>query len=385
MEAFLMKVYSRFIPVLFLAAPTLALAENPKPNSMPPMGNRIAPVSAPAAASAPVQNATPVVDMAHAPEIHCAKPNYDFGNVDEGPDITHDFVFKNIGKGPLKITHVGTSCGCTAAVLEENGVSKSPTDSDPAVIPAGGRSHIKATYHTNGRPGHATKIITITSNDPKNPQFQMKLDMTVIREIDVQPDRIYLYNIHHGTVKDTPVTILGKPGKSFNVLSAEVTGTKVVTVSAVTSVNDDKDNRSGGAFTVTLPATQAIGSFTDEVTVKTDSPKKPEIKIPILGEVVGKVQYNPKQAYFQPHQDTPITVNFNPEDPKTFVIRRVDSEKHLVRAYVQKTASYNGDQYSVIIKPVGNLPADSDGKDKVTVWTNNDEQPQVSIDIQINK
>lgn len=357
---------------LFLALPAFLLAEPPKPNGLPIAGG--AHVSVAAAPVVAASSSTPVVDIASAPEISCPHPNFDFGTVDEGPDITHEFHFRNKGKGTLKITNVGTSCGCTAAVAGDK------------EVPPGGRSLIKATYHTNGRPGHATKIITVTSNDPKNPQYQMKLDMTVVREIDVQPDRIYLYNIHKGQAHDTPVTILAKPGMRFHILSAEVTGaTKIVSVTPPVAITDDKDNRNGASFTVSLPATQPIGTFTDEITVKTDNAKKPEIKIPILGEIVGRIQYNPKQCNFQPHQDTPVNVTFNVENPKTFVIRRVETEKHLVRAYVQKTQNYGGDQYSVVIKPIGNIPADSDGKDKVTVWTNDDEQQSVTIDVQVSK
>ncbi len=374
-----MKSCSYFL--FFLAMPALILADAPKPNGLPVVGGVSAPgVVAPngnPVAAAPVVAAsspTPVVDMANAPEIVCPHPNFDFGTVDEGPDITHEFHFRNKGKGTLKISNVGTSCGCTAAVAGDK------------EVPPGGKSVIKATYHTNGRPGHATKIITVTSNDPKNPQYQMKLDMTVARDIDVQPDRIYLYNIHHGQAKDTPVTILGKAGMKFHIISAEITSTaKVVSVTTPVEVTDDKDGRKGGTFTVSLPATQPIGAFTDEITVKTDSKKKPTITIPVLGEIVGKIQFNPKQFTFQPHQETPVTVTFNVENPKTFVIRRVETEKHLVRAYVEKNQNYGGDQYTVVIKPAGNLPADSDGKDKVTVWTNDDEQKSVTIDIQVNK
>src|SRR5579872_760882 len=118
----------------------------------------------------PTATATP--NLAMAPKIFSAKPNFDFHDVDEGPDITHEFKIRNKGKSPLKITNVGTSCGCTAAVLKKLGTKKDEAATLPVEIPAGGRGTIKATYHTQNRPGHATKIITISSNDPANPNFQ---------------------------------------------------------------------------------------------------------------------------------------------------------------------------------------------------------------------
>src|SRR5581483_4801414 len=92
---------------------------------------------------------TPTVDMAHAPKIAAAQPNFDFGTVDEGPDIIHQFHIRNKGRGPLLITGVSTSCGCTAAVIEENGISKSPNTSSPVTVLGGGKGVIKATFHTS--------------------------------------------------------------------------------------------------------------------------------------------------------------------------------------------------------------------------------------------
>jgi hypothetical protein len=373
---------SRISFLAFFIIPAALLAQNQPHRALAPApANPAAHASAAQGASA----ATP--PPANAPKITCLHPNFDFGNVDEGPDIVHIFHFRNSGKSTLKITNVGTSCGCTAAVVEENGIEKKPSDTSPVEVPVGGRSTIKATYHTSGRIGHATKIITVTSNDPVNAQFKMQLDMTVVREVDVQPDRLYLYNIKHGTARDTEIKVMGKPGMKLNVLSA-VSGSGVVSVSEIKPFYDEKEKKYGATFTVTLPATRPIGGVTDEITIKTDSPKKPEIKLQVLGEVVGRVQYNPKEFYFAAHSDAPATVTFTVDQPQGFAIHKVESAKHLVRPYLRtQTIGYGngGQQYMIIAKPVKNLPEGSDGKDQVLVWTNDSEQPQISIDAQINK
>lgn len=327
---------------------------------------------------------TPTVDLKHAPKIAAAHPNFDFKNVDEGPDIIHEFHIVNKGRAPLKITNVGTSCGCTAAVLKKQG-AKDEAATLPVEIPAGGRGTIKATYHTNGRPGHATKIITITSNDPVNPGFQLKLDMTVVRDVDVQPDRVYLYGIHYRQPHETTVTIKGKPGMPLSILSAESVN-KVVTISSVTPLNDAAEKRSGATIVVDLPVTQAIGPFTDDILVKTDNAKKPEVHIQVLGEVTGRVQYNPKNFNFAPNQQAPVTVQFNVDPPKGFEVRGVESVKHLTRPYIQKTRGMNGmDLYSLVVSVVKNLPKDSDGKDQVIVTTNDADQGKIVFEVQAQK
>jgi len=375
---------------LILGLSGMALAQAPKPERLAPMQPNATtmPPNNTAAQNPVAVNAAPTAvppPSADAPKIYFAHPVFDFGNMDEGPDITHAFHFQNKGRTSLKITHVQTSCGCTAAVVEENGVAKTPTDADPVVIPPGGRSAIKATYHTSGRPGHAEKIITVTSNDFVNSQFQIHMSMTVVREIDVQPDKLYLYGIHHGQARDTEVKITGKPGMHLNILSAVSTDNKVV-VGPIKPFADDKEKKYGATFNVTVPANFPIGKFTDTVVVKTDSSKKPEIKIDVLAGVVGKVQYNPEQFYFPAHSQIPVTVIMTVEQPNSFTIRKVESTKHLVRAYSKVMSSgYGNQQFLIIAEPVNHIPDNSDGKDTVVIWTNDTEQPNISIDAQVNK
>lgn len=323
-------------------------------------------------ASVPTASAATVVS-ADAPKIYCADPNFDFYNVDEGGDIVHLFHIANQGKATLTITNVSTSCGCTAAV------------EDKKEIPPGGIGVITATYHTKGRPGHATKIITVTSNDPVNPNYQIKLDMTVIRDIDIQPDKVYLYNVQHGQSQTSTVNIIGKPDLLLKILSAQSTN-GVVTVTSITPNVDQATHQYGANLQVSLPATQPIGNFTDTLKVQTNDKEKPELDIDVLGEVVGKFTYSPHSVSFGPYQNTPIGISFTPKDPQHFTIQKVESTHHLVRPEIKKLNYAGGvTQYQVLIYPPQNVPTNSDGKDAILVTTNDLDQPQVTINVQAAK
>ncbi|HTC21903.1 MAG TPA: DUF1573 domain-containing protein [bacterium] len=361
----------------FLIIPLVALAQGvPPPNAMN------------STAAAPVP--TPTVDAASAPKITCAAPNFDFKTVDEGPDIVHEFHCRNHGMGKLIITNVSTSCGCTAAVVKKQGAAAGSNDTAtyPVTVMPGRGFVVKATFHTSGRPGHSTKFITVTNNDPTAPGFQLKLDMTVVRDVDLQPDRLYLYGLKHGEAHSATIKVLGKPGMPLNVLSAQ-SANGVVTVASITPYKDDnKDEtqiRSGATIEVDLSAAQTIGSFTDSIVIKTDSEKKPEVTVPVLGEVTGNVQFNPKSLYFAPQQSSPVTISFTVEKPQGFAIRRVESAKHLVRPYVFKTSDSAGDHYYLVVSVNKNIPKESDGKDEVMVYTNDADQSVISIDVQANK
>ncbi len=93
-----------------------------------------------------------VIINPNAPKISFTEELYDFGEIPEGPQVTHDFKFKNTGKEPLVLSQVKASCGCTT-----------PSWPKEPVLP-GKESSILVTYNTQGRVGNFSKAITITSN-----------------------------------------------------------------------------------------------------------------------------------------------------------------------------------------------------------------------------
>jgi hypothetical protein len=76
---------------------------------------------------------------------------YDFGKVQKGTPVTHEFLFTNAGSEQLIITSVQASCGCTVTEY-----SKNP-------IQAGEQGFVKATYDA-AKVGAFTKTVTINAN-----------------------------------------------------------------------------------------------------------------------------------------------------------------------------------------------------------------------------
>lgn len=88
----------------------------------------------------------------NAPKLIFKEETYGFGEIPEGPQVTHEFKFTNTGKEPLILSNVKASCGCTT-----------PSWPKEPILP-GKDAVILVTYNTQGRPGPFTKSITITSN-----------------------------------------------------------------------------------------------------------------------------------------------------------------------------------------------------------------------------
>ena len=77
---------------------------------------------------------------------------YDFGTINEGEVVTHEFEFTNAGKSPLIISNAAGSCGCTVADFPR----------DP--LAPGKSSVIKVKFSSAGKYGHQEKSVALTTN-----------------------------------------------------------------------------------------------------------------------------------------------------------------------------------------------------------------------------
>lgn len=83
---------------------------------------------------------------------------HDFGVVQEGKKVEYTFKFTNMGNGNLEIKDIKTSCGCTAALVSSE------------KLEPGQNGTLKIELDTTNRLGRMSRTITVTSNDPSEPQ-----------------------------------------------------------------------------------------------------------------------------------------------------------------------------------------------------------------------
>ena len=89
--------------------------------------------------------------------IHFRETQHDFGVVQEGNKVEYTFAFDNSGKSNLEIGDIKTSCGCTAALVSKK------------VLAPGETGTLKVELDTSDRQGKMSRTITISSNDPSDP------------------------------------------------------------------------------------------------------------------------------------------------------------------------------------------------------------------------
>ncbi len=106
---------------------------------------------------------------ANAPVFKFEKEVIDYGKVDLNSNGVREFSFTNVGKSPLVISKIKSSCGCTV-----------PTKPTEPIMP-GKTGKIGVKYATN-RPGGFSKSITIFSNAAE------KIKVLRIKGIVIKPE-----------------------------------------------------------------------------------------------------------------------------------------------------------------------------------------------------
>ena len=77
---------------------------------------------------------------------------FDFGTINEGEVVSHDFTFTNTGKSPLIISGADGSCGCTVADYPREPLQPGKTGTIPVK------------FNSAGKPGHQEKSVTLKTN-----------------------------------------------------------------------------------------------------------------------------------------------------------------------------------------------------------------------------
>lgn len=86
------------------------------------------------------------------PNIEMLETSYNFGEIQQGESVTHDFILKNTGEADLIISAAKGSCGCTVPEWPKTPIAK------------GEEAAIKVTFNSAGKSGKQNKTVTLVTN-----------------------------------------------------------------------------------------------------------------------------------------------------------------------------------------------------------------------------
>jgi hypothetical protein len=216
--------------------------------------------------------------------------DWDFGVVDEGVILTHEFTIHNAGGATLELSKFRVSCGACLTY-----------DTKPKSIGAGQTGVVSLRLDTKGKRGRCSQKATMITNDPDMSLLVLTCH-GMVRGIWTQPDYVSFGNIMWGA----------HPTTDFFVLSAGFPDAKIKGIESSCNAFDitvgpaSGDQRIKAKDITTLARiemkwrdnTRSIGQFSSTITVHTDVGRYPIIKVPASAYLFGSFEPRPQKIFF---------------------------------------------------------------------------------------
>jgi len=297
-------------------------------------------------------------------KIKFEKDFHDFGDIDKGEKVSVDFPFTNVGDADLEILDVKTSCGCTSA--------KPSKDS----FKPGEKGVIPVTFDSERFSGKIKKTITVMSNSVENGTASLSIEGNIVSEVNIKPQMVSLFNIKRSEASTSEIMIDTsrmdklevsdvKTDLDFMKLEINQKSPKEVIIKAVV---DGK------------VAPKDTPSFRGYLDIKTNSKKRPEIKIPVNIKFEEPVRYLPRFISFfgtKPGQSREVVVTLTPAGDGEFNITEASSSLAFVEVKPMEGEAKEK-KFNVVLSDKAET-----GKfaGYVTLKTNLPDQPEITIPV----
>lgn len=220
----------------------------------------------------------PLTAQEQGPSIVFDALNKDVKTVTDGETIQQIFRFTNKGNATLEILGINASCGCTSTLLSADKIAPGRSGQLELKIATLGMTALSTTL---AETVNISKTVTVTTNDPKQPQVVLTITGVVAPEIALSELQIYFGSVAHGQEVTKDILVEISPDKPIKLLSATSSDDNVsVRLESVPGSNDKKVK-----IIAVQKATADPGMHQGIILVKTSSQLRPELKIPVRGIV----------------------------------------------------------------------------------------------------
>ncbi|MFO0926561.1 MAG: DUF1573 domain-containing protein [Gemmataceae bacterium] len=209
----------------------------------------------------------------------------DFGSVPRGPTLTHHFRLVNKTQGPISISNVRVSCGCTTATAVKT------------YLKPGEETSILAQMDTTRFHGTKTVTIFVQFNAPSFDEARLWVQAISRSDFTLTPDTFALGQVKRGTapVSTVRMTFYGNPG-------ARIVGIKGESNYLIPEFRETRraDQEVVYDLTVQLREDTPVGKWYTDVWVKTSLPTLPAVRVPLTVEVESPLTVSPSVVNLGP-------------------------------------------------------------------------------------
>lgn len=260
---------------------------------------------------------------------------WDFGTKWFGEECATEVVITNSGTGPLTISNVKSSCGCTVAKPKSGGVWNNK------VLKPGESESMTLTYNTKKGAKKVSQSVTIESNDAERPRLSFAVKGEVKDVYEAKPyNRVTFGRVERDSAATQVVELTNNmEEKVFLKLKPSATAEKQPFNVQLEEVEPGMKYK----LIVSTNPPLNIGGNTMNIEIETGVAKMPMMSFPVSAFITPRVTVSPPRLYMSPKVSKPFTkslrVNYTPDKPIQIV--KVESSDPSVTAEVVKP---NADQ-----------------------------------------
>lgn len=301
----------------------------------------------------------------------------DFGRITDEAAVEQRIEFKNVGDSTLEILNFHASCGCTGSRLEGEKKTYAPGESGTVVV----------TYSPLGKHGPQLTTVTLTTNDPTNPTSVIQVKSQVDPIVGLEPQAIGFQSAHKLEMLSQFLVVRGlMPGFEVTEVKANAGASIFADVISKETVNVDGRDMTEVTIEVFFDGKASPGPLRGNITVMTNDTRKPQLTVPVVGNVVGDIEVSSNRwavGNQLPAETTVETkIRLKNRAGKAFKIVKVEELNSNLANKVEyefvPTEGSNGSEYTLVLKLKTN-PSPGAMRGVLSIKSDIEDEPLITI------
>jgi hypothetical protein len=263
--------------------------------------------------SPPVQEAVPRAGADWAEQMFSER-SHDFGSVARGADVRHKIQVKNLYEETIRISNVGTTCGCTAA------------KPDREELKTGEVANIEVVMNTVKflRDKNSNVDVTLTFDGRTFKTVRIPIHAYIRPDVVLEPGRADFGSIEVGQGGEKRIQI-AYAGREDWAITEVKSANPLITTELVPTGREN--GRVSYELVVKLAPNAPTGDIRDHLVLMTNDERSPEVDVAVEGAVVADIVVNPSDIVLGTLQaGVPKTVSVVVRGRRPFVIERMECE-----------------------------------------------------------
>jgi hypothetical protein len=128
----------------------------------------------------------------------------------ETREVVGNFAFTNVGDSPITIQRTRSSCGCTVAELDKRRYEPGESGS------------IKAVFTIGNREGRQVKTISVITDEPSRPAYQLSLETDIPKFVDLSSRMLFW--VRNGETERRAIDLTFSPDRPTEILEIKPRG-----------------------------------------------------------------------------------------------------------------------------------------------------------------